>query len=288
MEQPSTRFETHLTIDHGDKTVLDYLAENTPLSRQGIKQAMLKGAAWFTRGKSTQRVRRAKKTLQSGDVLHLYYDEEVLARLPATPELVADQGAYSLWYKPYGMLSQGSKWGDHCTINRWAEQHLQPQRPAFVVHRLDRAATGLILIAHEKKVATALSALFASRAIDKCYRAVVHGEFPDETQTINFDIDGKTALSHMRRLAYDETLGKSLLEVKIETGRKHQIRRHLSEAGFPIVGDRLYGDVKKNGEHEDLQLTAFTLAFQCPVTGKPLAFRLPEDKLPRLSSLTRS
>ncbi len=52
---------------------------------------------------------------------------------------------------PYGMLSQGSKWSDHCTIARFAQQHLTPERPVFIVHRLDRAATGLILIAHSKK-----------------------------------------------------------------------------------------------------------------------------------------
>ncbi|MDT8403104.1 RluA family pseudouridine synthase [Sulfuriflexus sp.] len=279
-----TVFEKHLTVADNNESVIAQLAASSDLSRQRIKQAMFKGAVWFTRGNSTQRIRRATKTLQPGDVVHLYYDEKVLAREPLPAEIVADQGAYSIWYKPYGMLSQGSKWGDHCTIRRWAEQHLLPQRPALVVHRLDRAATGLILIAHEKKVATALAALFESRAIEKCYRAIVHGRFPDETQTINSDIDGKTAISHVRRLDYDETLWKSLVEVKIETGRKHQIRRHLSEAGFPIVGDRLYGDVKKNSEHEDLQLTAFTLAFQCPVTDKPLTFRLADDRLPQLSS----
>ena len=152
------------------------------------------------------------------------------------------------------------------------------------MHRLDRAATGLILIAHGKKVAARLSALFASRQIEKCYRVIVHGRFPDEQQTIKSATNGKPATSHIRLLEYDQTARRSLLEVKIETGRKHQIRHHLSEAGFPIVGDRLYGDTDKEAGHEDLQLTAFTLAFHCPVTGEPLTFRLADDKLPRLSS----
>ena len=287
MNQSSTQFEKHINIDDSDKPIIDYLAENTSLSRQKLKQVMVKGAVWLSHGKKTQRIRRAKKKARSGDTLHIYYDEQVIERQPPVPELVTDEGSYSVWYKPYGMLSQGSRWGDHCTVTRWAEQHLSPQRPAFVVHRLDRAATGLILVAHEKKSAAALSALFQSRDIDKQYRAIVHGKFPDINKTINSDIDDRSAITHIHLLEYDENINRSLLEVKIETGRKHQIRRHLSEAGFPIVGDRLYGDSKKNSEREDLQLTAFTLAFQCPVTGIQRDYQLNKDKLPQLSSLIK-
>jgi len=287
MSDNATPFEIHIDITSSDATAIDLLASKSDVSRSHLKRAMTRGAVWFTRGKNTQRVRRAKKTFLKGDSLHLYYNEDVLNKEPPTPELIADEVAYSVWYKPYGMLSQGSKWSDHCTISRWAEQHLTPQRPAFIVHRLDRAATGLILIAHEKKSAAALSALFQARDIEKQYRAVVHGKFPSEEKTINSDIDDKKAISHIRHIEYDAAANRSLVEVKIETGRKHQIRRHLSESGFPIVGDRLYGDDKKNDEHEDLQLTAFMLAFQCPVTGSPQNYQLSDDKLPRLSSVTK-
>lgn len=271
--------EVHIDITDRETTAVELLATKTTISKSHLKQAMLKGAVWITRGKKTQRVRRAKKTFLPGDTLHLYYDEKVLAQEPLAPELIADEGAYSVWYKPYGMLSQGSKWSDHCTINRWVEQHLQPQRPAFVVHRLDRAATGLILVAHEKKIAAALSALFQSRDIEKSYRAVVHGKFPDNNQTLSGDIDGKPAISHVQLLNYDESDNRSLVEVKIETGRKHQIRRHLSESGFPIIGDRLYG---KKTDKQDLQLCAVSLSFTCPVTGLPMQFLLPEEKIPTL------
>lgn len=285
MSLPPLRFEKHLTIDSSSDTAVVELATACNLSRQRIKQAMQKGAVWVSRRGKTKRLRRATRTLQPGEILHIYYDEHVLEKVPTTPELLADEGAYSVWFKPYGVLSQGSKWGDHCTITRWAEQFLTPQRPTFVVHRLDRAATGLILIAHEKKSAAALSALFQTRDIEKHYRAIVHGRYPDEAQTLIGPIDDKHATSHVCRLDYNEDNNRSLVEVRIETGRKHQIRRHLAESGFPIVGDRLYGLAEKNSEHEDLQLTAFTLAFQCPMTGKPRAYQLGEDKLPRLSSM---
>lgn len=285
MSSPPLRLEKHITIDRSSDTAVVELAAACDLSKQRIKQAMQKGAVWVSRGGKTKRLRRATKTLQAGEILHIYYDEHVLEQIPTAPELLADEGSYSVWFKPYGMLSQGSKWGDHCTITRWAEQFLTPQRPTFVVHRLDRAATGLILIAHEKKSAAALSALFQTRDIEKHYRAIVQGKYPDETQTLTGPIDDKHATSHIHRLGYDEDNNRSLVEVRIETGRKHQIRRHLSESGFPIVGDRLYGLTKKNSEREDLQLTAFTLAFLCPMTGKPRAYQLNDDKLPQLSSM---
>ncbi|NOR36869.1 MAG: RNA pseudouridine synthase, partial [Woeseiaceae bacterium] len=126
---------------------------------------MTHGAVWVTRGSNTQRLRRAKRALRVDDEIHLYYNAEILAEVPAEPTLVADVDGYSVWNKPYGLRSQGSKWGDHCTVARWAERNLQPERPAFTVHRLDRAANGLILVAHSKKIAAALSELFRERKV---------------------------------------------------------------------------------------------------------------------------
>lgn len=241
----------------------------------------MKGAVWQTRGGKTLRIRRAKKELQRGETLHLYYDERVLSAIPPAPQLISDESSYSVWNKPYGLLSQGSKWGDHCTITRWAEQNLKPQRPAFIVHRLDRAASGLILVAHQKKSAAALSSLFQQRQIEKRYRVIVHGQFPEhpETQTITSAIDGREACSHVQALKYHDLLNRSLLEVCIESGRKHQIRRHLAEAGFAVVGDRLYGN---NEDKEDLQLCAYLLKFISPVSKTEKCYVLADEMTPDL------
>ena len=279
MNQTCPIFEKHIVIDETSSLAVDALAEATGLSKQCMKHAMKKGAVWVTPAsesnkpeeeKNARRLRRAKKTLQPGDTLHLYYDEKILAEKPAEPELIADEGRYSVWYKTYGLRSQGSKWSDHRTIYRWVETHLEPERPAFSVHRLDRAATGLMIIAHKKSTAVELSRMFAKREIEKRYRVIVNGKFPDAPQpfTMTQDIDGRAAVSHATMLEYDEVLDQSLLEVNIESGRKHQIRRHLSEAGYPVVGDRLYGNTSDDGgEKEDLQLTACYLAFNVPGSG---------------------
>lgn len=130
MSEPSDHIETHVQIESPDDVPVDLLQQATGLSRQRIKLAMTQGAVWLTRGRNTQRLRRAKRALRVGDEVHLYYDAKILAEIPAEPTLIADLGVYSVWQRPYGLRSQGSKWGDHCTVVRWAERHLQPERPA--------------------------------------------------------------------------------------------------------------------------------------------------------------
>ena len=242
MSNSEDRIEAHLTITSADDSPLDLLQQATGLSKQRLKTAMTKGALWVSRGRNTQRLRRATRALREGDDVHLYYDAKILAEEPPEPILIADLGAYSVWNKPFGLRSQGSKWGDHCTVTRWAEGHLEPQRPAFTVHRLDRAANGLILIAHTKTTAAALSALFRDRQVKKCYQALVSGDFsaqPNPTR-IEQALDGKDAVSEFSLQQLSADGQRSLLDVRIETGRKHQIRRHLAAIGHPIIGDRLY------------------------------------------------
>ena len=177
MSEAVNHIEAHVQIESAGDSAVDVLQRATSLSKQRIKRAMTQGAVWVTRGRNTSRLRRAKRALRVGDQVHLYYDARILAETPVEPTLIADLGEYSVWDKPYGLRSQGSKWGDHCTVTRWAERHLQPERLAFTVHRLDRAANGLMLLAHSKTMAASLSKLFRERRVEKRYRALVAGDF---------------------------------------------------------------------------------------------------------------
>lgn len=261
--------EFHITVDAPQVTAVDLLATQSGLSRQKIKQAMQKGCVWLENGTYIQRLRRAKKVLSPGQVLHCYYDEKLLTSNPPAARLVSDEGDYSIWDKPAGMLSQGTKWGDHWTLYRWAETHLQPERPAFIVHRLDRAASGLIIVAHKKQVAAQFATLFRKGDIQKYYAVTVAGDFSnvmvsrDAIHTICTPLDGKASTTHVQFDGYDDDLEQSKLTVKIDTGRKHQIRKHLSGMGFPVVGDRLYS--APNDTDDDLQLRAKSLSFICPI-----------------------
>lgn len=283
-------FEHHIKFNNTKgndlNTAFSFLCksiENTGnrLTKAQIKQAINKGALWLTRGKHTQRLRRIKKPLQINDELHLYYNEAILSREVPEATLISDEGSYSVWYKPFGMLSQGSKWSDHCTITRFAQQNLIPERPVFIVHRLDKAATGLILIAHTKKTAQALSAMFEQRSksehlrdkvmldhsLEKHYQIIVHGDHRvfDQPQIISSDVDGKKARSTFSCLEYNQTNNESLVSVKIDSGRKHQIRIHAASIGLPVVGDRLHG-IADNSEARNLQLCAVSLDFICPLS----------------------
>lgn len=264
-------------IDSG-LTAVDVLGTNTELSRQAIKRAMHRGAVWLRGRHGTRRIRRADRVLRPGEHLYLYHDPAVLEQIPPAAELIADRGTFSIWAKPCGMFSQGSKWGDHCSMTRWAETRLQPQRPAFLTHRLDRATTGLMIVAHSKGGAAEFAALFRRRAIAKTYIARVHGRFP-ERLTLAAAIDARSAVSHAERRHYDPQFDCSIVVVRPETGRKHQIRQHLSGAGYPVVGDRLYGRAAADGE-QDLCLAASALSFVSPVSGQRERFTLPETLLP--------
>ena len=289
------KFEWHIKASEQQSgtaiTLLEHyaIAQGIAMSKAELKQAISKGALWLTPAKNkkqTQRLRRVKKQLLPDDELHFYYNSEVLTTPVPQAQLIADLVDYSVWYKPYGMLSQGSKWSDHCTIARFAQQNLPNERPAFIVHRLDRAATGLILIAHSKKAARALSNMFEHHRLEKYYQIIVHGDHSARPQpeVIECDIDGKSARSIFTFLAYDSVTKRSLIKVKIDSGRKHQIRLHAASIGLPVVGDRLHG-IADESEEYDLQLCAVSLRFDCPLTTEikqERYFELPETLKPQL------
>ncbi len=263
------RTRIDFTLQHS-QTAVDALSDASDLPKQRIKDAMAKGACWWTHKGKQVRLRKAKREVKAGTRLQLFYDEVVLGRKPEKATLVKDMGRYSVWFKPHGMLAQGSQWGDHCSLLRWVE--VECKRDCFLVHRLDADAAGLMLIAHDSKAAGALSQCFSGRAIDKQYQAVVAGCLEVSDRLIDAPVEGKSARSRVTTLASDTEAGTSLLHVAIETGRKHQIRRHLAGMGHPIVGDRLYG--KAAGV--PLQLLACFLGFDCPVVGRRVEFEVPE------------
>ncbi len=167
--------------------------------------------------------------------------------------------------KPPGLLVHRTVLDRHET--EFAVQRLRDQigRPVHPVHRLDRGTSGVLVFALDRDTARCLSDAFAAQAVEKTYLAVVRG-WPDASGTIDHPlkrepdaaewIDPRAqllpqpAVTHWRRLATAElpiagerhpTTRCALLELTPETGRRHQIRRHLKHAAHPIIGDATYG-----------------------------------------------
>jgi tRNA pseudouridine32 synthase/23S rRNA pseudouridine746 synthase len=249
----------------------DFLAQETGLSKSKIKTTMTRGAVWLKSGSSVKRLRRAKAKLVPGDLVSIYYSPKVLEAVPAKPILVDDQSSFSVWEKPVGLMSGGSRFGDHCSINRVVEQQLD--RPTFLVHRLDRYVWGLMVLAHSKSAAAHLSGQFQERKTTKIYHAIVHGKLSEE-RVINTPVDNKIASSTVKPIGLDADT--SLIEVRIETGRKHQIRQHLASIDHPVVGDRQYGSQDVKG----IQLAAVELGFKSPLNGEWQSYALADNKRP--------
>jgi tRNA pseudouridine32 synthase/23S rRNA pseudouridine746 synthase len=130
-----------------------------------------------------------------------------------------------------------------------------------------------MLIAHSKSTAAALSLLFRDREVEKRYCTIVAGDFSAQPNPLRVEqpVDGKPAVSIFKHSELIADGQRSVVDVRIESGRKHQIRRHLAGLGHPVIGDRLYGSGSDDGM--DLQLTACLLAFQCPVSGERVEYR---------------
>jgi len=270
------KFSLKKTVGPDDpKTIVDFLTRHADLSKGRIKNAMNKGAVWLQKTKGKQnRIRRATTTLKTGDHLSLYYDEKLLALSPPTAECISDQKRYSVWSKPAELMTQGTRYGDHCSLLRQVELFYKNKRKVFLIHRLDREAAGIVLLAHDKGAAGKLSCLFQDRSIIKHYRAHVLGNLPQRKleDTISLPLDDKSAITEYRAVSYDPPSNTTRVDVIIRTGRKHQIRRHFAMIGFPVMGDPRYGEGNKNTE--GMQLTATALEFKCPFGGKLRVFNL--------------
>ena len=193
--------------------------------------------------------------------------------------------------KPSGLLCVPGRGADKQDCLSARAQQRWPD--ALVVHRLDMATSGLVLMARGADMQRALSQAFADQQVDKRYEAVVDGLLPGDNavwQEIDAPIaadwprrplriidpvHGKRSLTRWRVKATLAERDATHVELAPQTGRTHQLRVHLAHIGHPILGDALYGSESVQAKAPRLLLHAARLAFAHPFSGQPLCFESP-------------
>ncbi len=254
----------------GDPLVLiDFLEKYSKLSKSILKKVLNNGSVRLRlESKSKLKcVRRASQPLTKDSLIEFYYDAKLMNLKLPPAEILFDQREWGIWFKPTGMLSQGNEFGDHCSILRQVEKI---KNKAWLVHRLDREANGLMLFAYSHKAAALFSDLWQKHSVRKFYQIEVLGVLEDPVGEINFPLDGKEARTSYKVIETGAYTTKVMVE--IHTGRLHQIRRHFDLIKHPVIGDPKYGVGNKN--EEGMKLTAFQLIFVDPYTEKEINFSL--------------
>lgn len=275
--KPAQAIEIHRQVTYKNQLAVELLANEDELSLQQILSCFENGAVWLETSGKPQRLYNPDTPLKPGHKIHCYCNSTTLTPCPFSPELVADYEGFSIWNKPSGMLCQGSKWGDHWALYRWIRQNHWPDRASFITHRLDRFTSGLVIVAHTQDCNKKFHRLFEQRLIRKTYRAIVSGLMPEGTEhMLDTDIEQKNARSLIQVIEQHQQNKQTLVSIKPETGRKHQIRIHLSGAGYPVINDRQYGPPPFSG---NLMLQACALEFINPVNNSPVMISLNPEQL---------
>lgn len=268
--------------------LIDYLLENTEYSRNKIK-SLLK-----YRSISIPGIRQIKHdTIVKPHQVISISSEKKVTKIGKI-DIVYEDENYLVVNKPGGMLTISTEKESNRTLYHFVREYIKEQdkrNKIFIVHRLDRETSGLVLFAKDEDLKRKLQENWEKAALTRKYVGVVSGILEKkEDQLINYlkentqnrvfiskDSSGKKAITNYKVIRENRN---SLLEIEIKTGRKNQIRVQLAEINHPIIGDNKYGMIKA----KRMYLQAVKLAIRDPITNKVLTFEIdtPRDFLRQL------
>ncbi len=254
------------------RTLEVVIGERMKLSRRGARR-LLDARCVFVNGK---RIWMARHQVDSGDRIEVYASLATMPVRTEAPEVAQLQVLFEddrvlVIDKPPGILSNG----DGSVEESMRARRKDPSIRA--VHRLDRDTTGCLLLARSDAVFDEAVGWFRDGRIRKGYEAIAVGRVRRDLREIASPIDGQSARTRVS--VVDATDEASHLRLEIETGRTHQIRKHLEERGHPVAGDKSYGTARETGERLRLlsrqMLHAASLSFPAAAGDAPVVVRAP-------------
>ncbi len=285
----------HVDTKYVGKRIDAYLAETTELSRTNI-QRLIENKKILVNDKNP----KMSYKIQLNDEITIEEEKAKEISLEAQDipiEVLYEDKDIIVVNKPKGMVVHPANGNPDGTLVNAVMAICKDSlsgiggeiRPG-IVHRLDKDTSGIIIIAKNDKAHINMSEQIKNHEVEKTYIALVKGFVKENEATINMPIgrssrdrkkmavdkNGKNAITHFKVI---ERFDKyTLLEVKIETGRTHQIRVHLTEIGYPIVGDTTYSNGKNEWNIQGQCLHAKSLKFKHPITGKEMFIEAPMPK----------
>ena len=227
--------------------------------------------------------------LEDGDKVSVNFTKSFRVFSSPRIKLVYEDNDILVINKGYGVLSMGTdniKEGTAYSIMREYVKYSDPRAKVFIVHRLDRDTSGLMMLAKTMEAKDTMQHNWNNMVLNRKYVAVVEGVIPDDegvvksylAETAKFEVYStqdptKGQLAITRYKVLKRSSGYTLVELELDTGRKNQIRVHMKDLGHPIVGDRKYG--ASSSPIRRLALHARTLRFVHPITRKEMNFELP-------------
>ena len=256
--------------------LVEFIARRLGLSRNKAK-GVIDQRRVFVNGR---RIWMARHELKTGDRVAGSFEIEEQPRAGRVVILYEDSH-YLVVNKPAGILSNGPGSMEELINRPGSVPAAAGQKPCLACHRIDKDTSGCLIFAKSAEARERIIPLFAANKVKKNYEAIVRGWLPEDSLTITTPIDGQKALTRIRLKKASQPA--SYLSVAIETGRTHQIRKHLYSIGHPVLGDQQYGGGRPLSPEERAitrqMLHAAWLEFVSPFTGKivRVAAPLPAD-----------
>ena len=279
--------DTILAFEVADQSILmDFLCRVMPdRKRSSIKQ-LLKFGSVMVNGNVTSQF---NVPLNQGDTVKVNLTRAFPVFYNRRVKIVYEDDDIIVIEKGYGLLSMGNekiKDGTAYSILKDYLKEKDPRNKIFIIHRLDRDTSGLMMFAKTIEAKEAMQHNLNNMVLERTYLAVVEGKVEEESGTVKsylaensqmevYSTDdpekGQLAVTRWKKLASGN--GYTLMEVSLDTGRKNQIRVHMKDIEHPIAGDRKYG--AKSSPIHRLALHAQTLRFVHPVTRRDMRFETP-------------